>query len=1243
MIVLSSFPTKHARVGNAVGLDTPASAMALLDALAEAGHRVEHDFADGDALIHALIAAGGHDQEFLSDDQLGAAPARLPVADYERWFASLPAELREPVLETWGPPPGEWYVDGDDFVVAGLRLGNVFVAIQPPRGYGENPVAIYHDPELAPAHHYLATYRWLDEVFGAHAIVHLGKHGTLEWLPGKALGLSAACAPDACLADVPLFYPFVVNDPGEGMQAKRRAHAVVIDHLVPPMMRAETYDELAQLEQLLDEYARAEALDPAKLPTLANRIWSLLHEAELHRDLELEESEQPSLDDFGELIEHVDGYLCEIKDLQVRDGLHVLGARPPESSSAACSRPSCACPACGARWPRPRARRGGAAGRGGGAGRRPPPALLARFPGRPRRRRSRRPPARRPERPARGVRGDRLRPGARDVARRAGRRARSVVELLRLAGERGRAEAAAPRRARSPRWSAALHGRHVPAGPSGSPTRGRLDVLPTGRNMYSVDPRALPSDLAYDTGVAARRRAAGARGRLPGDGRDRRLGHGGDADRGRRRRRGARPARRAAALEPRDAAGHRARADPARGARPPADRRHRPHLGLLPRRVPASRRPARRRGHAGGRARRAARAQLRAQARARRPGRAGGRAGRRRGAWRRATARIFGGRPGTYGTGLLQLVDVRNWRDDADLAEVYEAWGGHAYGRGLGGVEARSAMRRQFARIDVAVKNIDTREHDLLDSSDYFAEHGGMIAYVRHLAGADPRAVIGDSADPERVHARSLAEEARRVFRGRVANPRWIASMMRHGYKGAFELSATVDYLFGYDATTGVVEDWMYESLAAALRRRGRRARLPAPVEPVGAARDRRADAGGGRARPVGGAGGGVAGAAARRVPRGRGRAGGGRRVTAFPFSAIVGQDDLREALLACAVDPAIGGVLVRGERGTAKTTAVRGLAPLLPPIRVREGDRYAADPDTGEVSPDGDGGAVGERPVTLVELPVGATADRVLGTLDLDRALTDGVRAFQPGLLAAAHRGVLYVDEVNLLPDHLVDVLLDAAALGRNHVERDGLSVAHAGALPARRHHEPRGGRPAAAAARPLRPVGRGHRQPGSRGADGDRPPPARLRPRPGRLRAPTGRARTARSPTRVAAARARLTAVRLPDRILLLIAGTCARLEVDGHRADIVCARAATALAALDGADEVDRRARPPRGPPRARPPPPPRPAPGAGARRHRARRGARRRVDPPPGRTPTPSRSRAGAQTGAPPEAAPAGTRT
>ena len=716
-IVLSSFPTKHARVGNAVGLDTPASAMVLLDALKQAGHHVEHDFEHGDELIHALIAAGGHDQEFLTDTQLNHATARLPVTEYAEWFNSLPDELTQPVKDTWGEAPGEWYVDDTDFVVAGLELGNVFIAIQPPRGYGENPVAIYHDPKLAPAHHYLATYRWLAQRFDA--IVHLGKHGTLEWLPGKALGLSNACAPDVCLDGTPLFYPFVVNDPGEGMQAKRRAHAVVIDHLVPPMMRAETYDEMAQLEQLLDDYARAEALDPAKLPTLANRIWSLIHEAELHRDLHIDEDEQPDLDDFGTLIEHVDGYLCEIKDLQVRDGLHILGVPPQGEQLEGLVN-----------------------------------AIL------------------------------RLSPDARDEATE--KILASTQEIDALIG--------------------GLHGRHVNAGPSGSPTRGRLDVLPTGRNMYSVDPRALPSDLAYETGTKLADALLASHDELP----------------------------ETVGIVVWGTAAMRTSGDDAGeilallGVRPTWHPESRRITGLTPIPLEELGRPridvtVRISGFfrdafphlvntldeavtlvAGldeplemNFVRKHVLADVDELA----------------GDWRAATARIFGGRPGTYGTGILQLVDVKNWRDDADLAEVYEAWGGHAYGKGLDGGEARSAMRRQFARIDVAVKNVDTREHDLLDSSDYFAEHGGMIAYVRHLAGADPRAVIGDSSDPNNPAARSLADEARRVFRSRVANPRWIASMMRHGYKGAFELSATVDYLFGYDATTGVVEDWMYEQV----------------------------------------------------------------------------------------------------------------------------------------------------------------------------------------------------------------------------------------------------------------------------------------------------------------------------------------------------------------------------------------------------------------------------------------------
>ena len=328
-IMLSSYPTKHSRVGNAVGLDTPASAVALLRAMREAGYDLGDGFPeDGDTLIHALIAAGGHDTEWLTEDQLRAAPARVPLAAYRRFFSDLPNGLGSSIQAHWGAPPGELYTDEStgDIVLACLRFGNVVLMIQPPRGFGENPVAIYHDPDLPPSHHYLAAYRWLAGDFRADAIVHLGKHGTLEWLPGKGLGLSAQCAPDAVLGDLPLVYPFIVNDPGEGTQAKRRGHAVIVDHLVPPMARADTYGEMAKLEQLLDEYATVAALDPDKLPALRAQIWSLIEAAHLHQDLGVDA--QPGSAEFDNFVLHIDGYLCEVKDAAIRDGLHILGAAP---------------------------------------------------------------------------------------------------------------------------------------------------------------------------------------------------------------------------------------------------------------------------------------------------------------------------------------------------------------------------------------------------------------------------------------------------------------------------------------------------------------------------------------------------------------------------------------------------------------------------------------------------------------------------------------------------------------------------------------------------------------------------------------------------------------------------------------------------------------------------------------------------------------------------------------------------
>ena len=324
-LVLSAYPTKRSRLGNAVGLDTPASTIALLDALSAAGYKVEDRPTDGDTLMAALADGMTYEAEALTAAQQAAAVGRLDGDQYASWFGALPERARAEVEGAWGAPPGTQRIHDGALLFSGLDLGNVLIAIQPPRGYGDDPVSVYHSPNLPPAHHYLAFYRWLDDEWGADAIVHVGKHGTLEWLPGKSLALSAGCWPDAALGDVPLFYPFVVNDPGEGAQAKRRAHSVVVDHLLPPVTRADTYDELARLEQLFDEYAQLQALDPSKLPELRARIWDLLRDAAIDRDLGLTPADDDAFDD---VVLHVDGYLCELKDAQIRGGLHVLG-RPP--------------------------------------------------------------------------------------------------------------------------------------------------------------------------------------------------------------------------------------------------------------------------------------------------------------------------------------------------------------------------------------------------------------------------------------------------------------------------------------------------------------------------------------------------------------------------------------------------------------------------------------------------------------------------------------------------------------------------------------------------------------------------------------------------------------------------------------------------------------------------------------------------------------------------------------------------
>ncbi len=819
-IVLSAYPSKHSRIGNAVGLDTPVSIIRLLRAMRDAGYDLgapgeipgtgpldpvdgeTPDTTAGNALIHALIEAGGQDEDWLTQEQLSGQPVRIPAARYREHFDRLPAELRDAVTEHWGQAPGNVFVDRQadaegELVAASLRAGNVVILVQPPRGFGENPIAIYHDPDLAPTHHYLAVYDWLARDFGAHAIVHMGKHGNLEWLPGKNLALSAACGPDATIGSIPLVYPFLVNDPGEGSQAKRRAHATIVDHLVPPMARAESYGDIARLEQLLDEYGNVSVMDPAKAPALRAEIWTLIQAAQMHHDLGL--TDRPDDDEFDEFVMHVDGWLCEVKDVQIRDGLHILGEAPAGEGLAnlvlAILRANQVFAGAVGAVPGLRTALGLSEGHSERSSVDDTEARAAAL------------VAALAEsgwtaEAVDGIVADQLgdlpQVDVEGVCRSLDFACREVVPRLRATT--GEIEAVLH----------ALDGGYVPAGPSGSPLRGLVNVLPTGRNFYSVDPKAIPSRLAWETGqrladdLLARHRAD--TGEWP-----RSVGlsvwgtsamrTSGDDIAEVLALLGVRPrwdemSRRVVDLDPvpleelgrpridvtvrisgffRDAFPHViAMLDDA--VRLVADLGESPDDNYL-------------RAHV---------AHDVAD----------------HGDTRRATTRIFGSKPGSYGAGILPLVESGNWRTDADLAEVYATWGGFAYGRELDGIPARADMERTYARMDVAAKNIDTREHDIADSDDYFQYHGGMVATVRALTGREPKAYVGDSTTPDAVRTRTLTEETARVFRARVVNPRWIAAMRKHGYKGAFELAATVDYLFGFAATAGVVTDWMYEQLA---------------------------------------------------------------------------------------------------------------------------------------------------------------------------------------------------------------------------------------------------------------------------------------------------------------------------------------------------------------------------------------------------------------------------------------------
>lgn len=818
-VILHNYPPDNSSIGSAFGLDAPTSVVNILRRLQADGYRIDWLPEDGDELINEIIARGTtNDSNWMTYEcvQRALQEGRAVTEQaYMGWFQGLPEQVQSEMVTEWEPPPGEVLCVDHSLLVPGILNGNVFVGVQPARGYGEDPAKIYHNPALPPPHYYLAFYWWLRNVFDAHLIIHVGTHGTLEWLPGKGIGLSERCYSDIAIGDLPHLYPYIINVPSEGTQAKRHSYACLIDHMIPPMTAAESYDDLAALEVQIEDYYKATQMAPDKLPLLRQLIWEQVVSAGLHQDLQV--TEPPSSGDFSSFLERLHGYLAELKDAPIREGLHRLGEPPTEEAlddmlvaltrldnGSVPSLRQALVEAWGYDYEACLGQRGAS-----------PPGETRTY-------------------------GDILHAAYRtglDLMSNFRHRGFAVDEIPEVISEvlgpqadpSGKMAQVLDYVGRTlvPKLAATVdelealatgaQGRYIRPGPSGSPTRGMADILPTGRNFYSLDPYTVPTQAAWRVGVAMGdallERFLQEQGRYPesvgmvvwGEGIMR---TGGDdiaeilyligvaptwneqsgqvaqirviplKELGRPRidvslridgiRYGFpnvaelldEAFQRIADLdEPIDSNFLR------KHALEDADR-YRQELGLNSEE-----------------------------------------------AWESACWRIFGDKMGTYGTGIDEVITARNWEDEEDLTDIYVKWGGFVYGKGKQGRAAPEQFRANLARIEVVVRNQDSREYDMFDSDDFYAYQGGMIASVTALKGEAPTNYFGDASDPERPAVRPLEDEAKRILRTRVLNPKWVESMRSYGYRGATEFAQIVDTAFGWDATSHVLDDWSYERI----------------------------------------------------------------------------------------------------------------------------------------------------------------------------------------------------------------------------------------------------------------------------------------------------------------------------------------------------------------------------------------------------------------------------------------------
>lgn len=814
-IIFHNYPPTNSNIGSAAGMDSPESIRLLLAEMVERGYMVDHIPVDSRSFMDELVAHATNDRRDITDKQIEEADGKLSTQQYRRFFDTLGEENQAQLTRDWGTPPGDVFNYDGNLLVPGMLNGNVFITVQPPRGFGEDPAKIYHSPDSAPTHHYLAYYHWLRDVWQADAVVHVGTHGSLEWLPGKGAALSEQCYPDLALGDLPNIYPYWITVVGEGIQAKRRGAACLISYLTPPVSHAGTYDELAELEKLLDEYSHFQQNQPASLEIIITLIREKVVAANLQDDVP-EDPGQP----FADYVQHLHAYLTDIKNMQIRVGLHVLGCPPQDESLMeyilALTRMD--------NGDTPSLTQTLAAMYGfdyyellEGSGKMLPDGSKTY-----------------------GALIEDIRERSREIILLLAEhnfsvdQAEAVYELPWTANltpavreqlfsvSRYICQTIVPSLQKTTQeitnLLAALEGYYVEPGPAGAPTSGMADILPTGRNFYGVDPRTLPTPVAWEVGKTMGdeviKRYIIEEGRYPENigivlwATDNMRSHGqciaeflyllGVCP---VRQRGSQRVVNLEVIPVEEL--QRPRIDVTarisgffRDSMPMAiawmDKAvemvskldESPDVNYVRKHIMQDAKEMEEQG-------------IDSMV-----------------AWEQASYRIFGDPPGTYGAGIGSVLEEKNWETIDDLAKVYVRWGGHAYGAKAKGTFLPELFIRRMGSLDVTIKNEDNREISMLNSDDYNAYHGGMIATVRSLKGQAPRSYCGDSSDRKKVVMRSLQEEIKRLFRGEGINPKFIEGMKKHGYKGAADLANYVAHSYQWDATSAVMEDWMYQKYA---------------------------------------------------------------------------------------------------------------------------------------------------------------------------------------------------------------------------------------------------------------------------------------------------------------------------------------------------------------------------------------------------------------------------------------------